>query len=213
MSDLSKMSDEELANNLRRFRDQGSCDEAARRLTAAAERIERLMFQHANQRTTLENYEAALRRAGLDPCDFSKAVDKIAAERNRLTKLIQRAADAANTARMRLLDHRHVGEALAMIGGLYDAALSPAPAVGATKVSVTITEKSSGGICVDLSPNPSMLPDGDVKTTAQKIEKALASWGLINTIRTGYSATALRLAGQEEPAPTPAPAVGDKETA
>ena len=66
-------------------------------------------------------------------------------------------------------------------------------------VSVTITEKPSGGICVDLSPNPSMLPDGDVKTTAQKIEKALASWGFINTIRTGYSATALKLAGQEEP--------------
>jgi len=80
-----------------------------------------------------------------------------------------------------------------------NAALSPAPAAGETKVSVTITEKPSGGICVDLSPNPSMLPDGDVKTTAQKIEKALASWGFINTIRTGYSATALKLAGQEEP--------------
>lgn len=57
-------------------------------LAEARERAAKAEAQQQNQRDSLENYSNAIRRAGFDPCDFSKAVDKMAERIDRLRDAI-----------------------------------------------------------------------------------------------------------------------------
>lgn len=57
------------------------------------EEVDELTRKHGNQLKSMENYSNAIERAGFDPCDFSKAVDKMGERIKQLT------ADAAILAR------------------------------------------------------------------------------------------------------------------
>lgn len=49
-------------------------------LTRLREENQELSRRHANQAKSLQNYSDAITRAGYDPCLFSRAVDKMAAD-------------------------------------------------------------------------------------------------------------------------------------